>query len=182
MKPIDSDRFKQALGHFASGVTVVTVAGDDGPHGMTASAFCSVSLDPPLVLVCVKKGNTMWGKMEHTPGFAINILSAEQEELSNRFAGAIVDEEGNWLPWPEDVPRFADLEYTEGPSSKAPVLAGSLAALDCIHERRVEAGDHTIFIGRVAGASSLARGEGDPLVYYAGGYRRLEMKGGESVD
>ena len=182
MKPIDSEGFKDALAQFASGVTVITVNGDAGPHGMTASAFCSVSLSPPLVLVCVKKGNSMWGKLKQSRGFAVNVLSGDQEALSNRFAGGLVDEAGNWKPWPEERSKFQDLDYRSAPESHAPILAGTLAGLDCIHEQEIEAGDHTVFIGRVMTAQAVSRQEGKPLVYFAGGYRELVSEEGHRVD
>ena len=182
MEPIDKEGFKEALGQFASGVTVITVDSVAGPHGMTASAFCSVSLAPPLVLVCVKTGNTMWTRLDAVSGFAVNILAEDQEALSNRFAGGIVDAEGNWNPWPEDRSKFEDLDYTTAEKTGAPVLSGTLSALDCLIEKRVEAGDHTIFVGRVVASRALPRGKGRPLVYHAGGYKRLEKVEDQGVD
>ena len=94
---MDSEKFKRALGSFASGVTAVTVRTPEGhDHGMTASAFSSLSLDPPLVLVCVKVENSTHQYLEEASGFAINLLGAGQQALSNRFAGGIVDDDGQW--------------------------------------------------------------------------------------
>ena len=178
MKPIDTEGFKEALGQFASGVTVITVDSAEGLHGMTASAFCSVSLAPPLILVCVKTGNTMWTQLESVSGFAVNILAEDQEELSNRFAGGIVDAEGNWNPWPADRSKFEDLDYTIAEKTGAPLLSGTLSALNCMIEQRIDSGDHTIFVGRVVASRAVPRGAGRPLVYHAGGYKKV-TQGGE---
>lgn len=160
--PVDANDFKACLGRFGSGVTVVTIAGDED-HGMTASAFCSLSLDPPLVLVCVKNGNTTHGKLLESKGFAINILAADQKDLSNRFGG--------W-GFPEDQDKWADLNITRGEASGAPLLDGAMAHLDCTLYGTREGGDHTIFIGHVETATAFGeRDELDPLVYFAGAYR-----------
>ena len=174
MQSIDPKLFKKALGHFASGVTVMTVSKDGADWGMTASAFCSLSLDPPLVLVCVKKGNTMWEMLQGSPGYAVSVLTTEQEEWSNRFAGGLVDAEGNWTPWPEERSRFEGIDFVRGEASGAALLPGAIAHLDCIHEGQLDGGDHTIFVGRVVGAVSAERGEGDPLIYQGGRYRSLK--------
>ena len=160
--PVDANDFKACLGRFGSGVTVVTIAGDED-HGMTASAFCSLSLDPPLVLVCVKNGNTTHGKLLESKGFAINILAADQKDLSNRFGG--------W-GFPEDQDKWADLNITRGEASGAPLLDGAMAHLDCTLYGTREGGDHTIFIGHVETATAFGeRDELEPLVYFAGAYR-----------
>jgi len=159
----DAQDFKSALGRFASGVTVITVAGQDGDHGMTASAFCSVSLEPPLILVCVKKGNTTHGLLTAAKGFGVNLLSADQVSISNRFAG--------W-GFPEDQDKWADLEISRGATSGAALIGGAMAWLDCTSFAAHDAGDHTIFVGLVEAAESF--GERDdlaPLLYFAGKYR-----------
>ncbi len=151
--------FKAALGRFPAGVTVITVAGAEGDHGMTASAFCSLSLDPPLVLVCVKKGNKTHGLLEEASGFGVNLLAQEQMDLSNRFAG--------WGPQPED--RFEDQGDERGAVSGARFLPGAMASLDCTLHGTREGGDHTIFIGQVEG--TVLRGEDSdlaPLLYFKG--------------
>ncbi len=161
----DAQSFKSALGRFCSGVTVLTLAGPEGDHGMTASAFCSLSIEPPLILVCVKKDNTTHGLLEQVKGFAVNLLSAEQLSISNRFAG--------W-GFPEDQDKWADLEFTRGEASGAPLISGAMAHLDCTTWAAQDGGDHTIFIGQVESASSF--GERDdlvPLLYFAGRYRGL---------
>jgi len=161
--PTDAQSFKAGLGRFASGVTVVTVAGEAGDHGMTASAFCSLSIDPPLVLVCVKKGNTTHGLLEKADGFAINILAEDQVSVSNRFAG--------W-GFPPDQDKWADLTITRGAASGAALIGGALAQLDCTKWAAQDGGDHTIYIGQVENV--VAEGERDtlaPLLYCAGKYR-----------
>ena len=115
----------------------------------------------------------MWTQLEAASGFAVNILAEDQEALSNRFAGGIVDSEGNWNPWPKERSKFDDLEYTLAETTGAPVLSGTLSALDCLIEERIDAGDHTIFVGRVVASQALPRGTGQPLVYHGGGYKKL---------
>ncbi len=126
---------------------------------MTASAFCSLSLDPPLVLVCVKKGNRTHGLLEGAEGFAVNLLAQEQMDLSNRFAG--------WGPQPED--RFEDQGDARGPVSGARLLPGAMASLDCTKYGTRDGGDHPIFLGQVEG-TVLQGDDADlaPLLYFKG--------------
>ena len=155
---VDPDLFRSVLGRFASGITIVTARDGDGrDHGMTVSAFCSVSLEPPLVLVCIGHDATMHplvGSLEH---FAINILGSEQEALSRRFAS-------------KDIQRFEGIGFTRGESGVA-LLDGVLGWLECRTEMRHDAGDHTVLVGRVEAALA---GDGRPLLYYRGGYAQLE--------
>lgn len=169
---MDSKLFKQALGSFASGVTVITTrTADGGDHGMTASAFSSLSLDPPLILVCVQEQNQTHALLETAGHFAVNILARDQEESSNRFAGAIVDDEGRWLPWPVERDKFADLEFERGEAcGGSALLSGCLAQLECSLEALVPGGDHGIFVGRV---EAIHLGEGEPLLYAKGRYGGL---------
>lgn len=161
--PASADDFKAALGRFASGVTVVTVADEEGDHGMTASAFTSLSLDPPLVLVCVTKGNATHHKLSSAKGFGINILSDAQVSVSNRFAG--------W--WKEGVSKWADLEIARGEASGAALIGDALASLDCTSWSTADGGDHTIFIGQVERVVLAPgdRADQNPLLYFGGGYR-----------
>lgn len=175
MESIDAALFKQALGQFASGVTVMTTSNGKEDWGMTASAFSSLSLDPPLVLVCVKKGNTMWNRLQESSGYGVSVLAEDQQEWSNRFAGGMVDSEGNWVSWPEDRSRFEGIEFSRGDASGAPLLPGALAQLDCMHEAQLDGGDHTIFVGRVVHANAIGKGDGKPLVYHSGGYQTLNQ-------
>lgn len=165
---VDADTFKACLGRFASGVTVVTVAGEDGDHGMTASAFSSVSLDPPLVLVCVGNGKETHAAVTAAGAFAVNILSDRQVSVSNRFAG--------W--WPQGGSKWADLAIDRAPSSGAAWIGGALANLDCSLHAAHEAGDHTIFIGRIEHARLVdPPAEGlAPLLYFSGSYRTAGAK------
>lgn len=165
---VDADTFKAALGRFASGVTVVTVVSDEGDHGMTASAFTSVSLDPPLVLVCVGNGKDTHARIREAGSFAINILADTQVSVSNRFAG--------W--WPEGGSKWSDLVVDRAPVSRAAWIGGALAALDCTLHAAHDGGDHTIFVGRVQHARLMeppARGLA-PLLYFHGSYRTAGAK------
>ena len=158
MKQIDEYHFRTVLSRFASGVTVVTARGADGvDHGMTVSAFCSLSLDPPLVLVCIDHGTVMHGILEGAKAFTVNVLAADQEDLARKFSD------------PDDD-RFEGTSYTRGTSGLA-LLTGAAAWLECALTQRYEGGDHTIFVGRVEAADA---GDSHPLMYYRGGYGRLE--------
>lgn len=155
---IDSATFRAVLGRFASGVTVVTMRDDDErDHGMTVSAFCSVSLEPPLVLVCLDHDASMRPLLVDGSAFVVNVLAEGQEALSRRFAS------------PDDE-RFDGVGFTRG-ARGAPLLDDALAHLECTVHARHEAGDHTIVIGRVE--SAVAREGTGPLLYYRSGYGRL---------
>lgn len=169
--------FRRALGRLGGGVTVVTLRTSEGVnHGMTASAVCSLSLSPPLVLVAVKRGSRTHGHLTGVDGFAINLLAEDQEALSNRFAGGTVGPDGRWVPWPAERDKFADLSYARGQVSSAPLLDGALASLDCRCHRMVPGGDHTIFIGKVESIRFSESNHGlRPLLYFAGSYRSLEQ-------
>jgi flavin reductase (DIM6/NTAB) family NADH-FMN oxidoreductase RutF len=157
--PIDHDTFRSVLGRFASGITVVTARDGDGRHyGMTVSAFCSVSLAPPLILVCVDLAASMHDALLEASHFAVNILSAEQEPLSRRFSGL------------DESHRFDGVGYAPGITGAA-LLDDALAHIECRRVQHHRAGDHTIVIGEVeAAAARSAR----PLLYYRGGYAQLE--------
>ncbi len=155
---LNAAQFRSVLGRFATGVTIVTVRGtDDQPYGMTVSAFSSLSLDPPLVLVCVDNRATMAPHTKAASHFAVSILTNEQEELSRRFAEQL----GN---------RFAGIGYTEGMSGCA-LIDDALAWLECRIVERHPAGDHVILIGKVENAVAH---EGTPLLYYRSGYATLQ--------
>jgi len=144
--------FKQTLGRFLSGVTVVSVEVDGEVHGMTASAFLSVSLDPPLVLVSVARTARMHALLAAASRFGVTLLSSAQQDLSNHFAGY-----GAAMPvWDRSV--------------APPVLANGLGWLSCVTHAAHEAGDHTLYLGRV---EALGYGDGEPLAYYRGKYRGL---------
>jgi flavin reductase (DIM6/NTAB) family NADH-FMN oxidoreductase RutF len=157
--PIDPDTFRSVLGRFASGITVLTARDGEGRHyGMTVSAFCSVSLVPPLVLVCVDLIASMHDALLEASHFAVNILSADQEPISRRFSG--LDEQN----------RFDGVGYTLGLTGVA-LLDEALAHIECRRVAHHRAGDHTVVIGEVeAAAAHTSR----PLLYYRGGYAQLE--------
>ncbi|MHB8509671.1 MAG: flavin reductase family protein [Candidatus Dormibacteria bacterium] len=151
---VDERQFREACGHFATGVTVVTARNAVGEaHGFTANSFTSVSLDPPLVLVCVTRDIASYAAMREASGFAVNILAAHQEELSRRFATP-------------DLDKFAGLELIDGPYG-APHLQGVVAILSARVHSRHPAGDHDIFIGEVTGCEVTTRA---PLVFFRGQY------------
>lgn len=157
MADIEPARFRLLLGRFVTGVTVVTAMGSDGePRGMTANTLTSLSLNPPLISVCIDQASEMHETLERNTHFAVNILSAEQEAISRRFAD-------------EAKPRFRGIGFQRSESG-AVVLDGVLAHLECERYASCPAGDHTIFIGRVIGGETRDR---DPLVYYRGGYTGL---------
>ena len=152
----DAMEQRRIMGHFATGVTVITPPRDGELHGMTANAVTSLSLDPPLVLVAVDLRSQMLEFLQHGNCFAMNILEADQEAISGRFAA----------PGPKD---FSDLEIKTAVTG-APILAAALAFVDCRLSEVLRGGDHDIFIGEiVAGAAR----EGQPLLYYKGKYAQL---------
>lgn len=155
--------FRKTLGAFATGVTVITTRGDEHAHdyGMTATAFSSVSLDPPLVLVCVTSDSVGAEVIRRNGVFAVNILSIRQEPISNLFAS-------------KDRPRgreaFAEIPHREV-ATGAPVIEHIAAFVDCRLLQTHEAGDHLIFIGEVAALGHFP--EVEPLIFHGSGYRRL---------
>lgn len=156
---IDADSFRSVLGRFASGVTVVTAVDEQGHDvGMTVSAFSSVSLVPPLVMVCIDHAASMHGALMRAGWFGINILSSEQEALSRRFAAV------------DSSHRFDGVGY-ERAESGVVLLDDALGHLECRVAARHEAGDHTMFVGEVERAEA---GSGRPMLYYRGGYAQLE--------
>ena len=153
----DSKKQRKILGHFATGVTLVTTGGIAGLHGMTANAVASLSLDPPLVLVAVDKRALTLEYLARNRCFAVNILRLDQEEISRRFA----------MPGPKD---FSDLSTISG-ATASPILSDCLAYLDCKVVDILPGGDHEIFVGEILAGEHHG---GEPLLYYAGGYRRLD--------
>jgi flavin reductase (DIM6/NTAB) family NADH-FMN oxidoreductase RutF len=155
---VDPDLFRSVLGRFATSVTVLSARDAKGvDHGMTVSAFCSVSLNPPLILACVDKTASVYDLLFITDAIGISILSDTQEECSRRFAE-------------KDADRFEPGEIQRGESGVA-LLKGAHAHLECRVVARHDAGDHTIFVASVESAATLA---GHPLLYYRGGYAQLE--------
>lgn len=155
---LDPDSFRSVLGRFASGVTVVTLCDEAGrDHGMTVSAFCSLSLTPPRVLLCIDHAASIHPLLTVGREVAINVLASNQEALSRRFSGS-------------DPNRFDGIGYTRGLTGAA-LLDDVLATIEGEIVALHEGGDHTIVVAEVATAT--ARPE-RPLLYYRGGYAQLE--------
>jgi flavin reductase len=161
VETFSSKEFRATVGAFATGVTVVTTRGEEHAYGMTANAFSSVSLDPPLILVCVISPSEGAEHISRNGVFAVNVLSADQEPLSRYFAS-------------RDRPRgrdaFKEVAHRFG-ASGSPILDGSAAFLDCRLHATHEVGDHVIFIGEVLELE--VKDGGAPLVFHGGGYRLL---------
>lgn len=158
-REVDPSFFRQLLGRFATGVSVITTRNELGqPVGMTASSLTSVSLNPPLVSVCVDVTADMHRALSSSGTFVINILAADQQEISTRFA----------LASPEE--RFVGLAWEESNDGHI-FISDSLAHISCERYADFPLGDHTLFVGRVTGGAS---GAGEPLLYYRGRYGRLQ--------
>ncbi|MER7988285.1 flavin reductase family protein [Streptomyces noursei] len=165
---VSDDEFRAALSRLAAGVVLITARDEDaGPRGedvgMTATAFLSVSLDPPLVMVSVRNDSRMDDLLAQQPLWAVSVLSGSQRHVAARFAmkGRI-----------SDRLLFQDIRSVPGEASGAPLIGGALAALECRTEQRVVAGDHTLVIGRVL-ASTTSDEQDGPLMYFRGKYRQL---------
>ena len=153
---VSPEDYKAAGRRFLSGVTIITVAHDDEVHGMTASSFTTVSLDPPLVLVSLERDSTTRKMVVEAEAFAVNILSRDQEEIARSFS--------------QSGPKsFDGIPHHTGPSG-APFLEGALASLACCTTEVVEAGDHDLFIAEVA---SCEWRDGEPLLYFDRAYRSI---------
>lgn len=161
--PTSSEDFRNALRHFPAGVTIVTIKSGETIHGLTVSAFASISPEPPLIMVAIDHRHSAYELLEQEGAvFAVNILHQDQIELSNRFA------------WLKDEDRFDEGDWGTALTG-APVLADALAWLDCtIYDRHV-AGTHSIYVGEVQ-ASATPREEQAPLVYWNRGYRHLQRR------
>jgi flavin reductase (DIM6/NTAB) family NADH-FMN oxidoreductase RutF len=156
----EQHHFRKVMGNFPTGVTVVTSRGPDAsPCGLTANSIASVSLDPPLVLVCVDRSASSHACITQGGSFAISVLSSQDEELARRFAKGSFAE------------RFRDVSFTDSENG-SPVLTGALAWLDCRVANVYEAGDHSIVIGEVISCDAR---EGEPLVFFRGGYHRIPV-------
>jgi flavin reductase (DIM6/NTAB) family NADH-FMN oxidoreductase RutF len=156
--PVSATEFRAVLRHFPAGVTVVTTRDGQGrPCGLTASAFTSVSLQPPLVLVCVDREATAYPALEAHGWFAVNVLGKSQEYLARQFAASNAD-------------KFAGVAFHEGQAG-LPLLEDVVATLECRVVYRYDGGDHTIFVGQVEGMSISG---GPALVYFRAAYHHLE--------
>jgi flavin reductase (DIM6/NTAB) family NADH-FMN oxidoreductase RutF len=155
--PIDPRDFRNALGTFATGVTIITAAGaDDKPYGLTCNSFASVSLNPPLVLWSLVLYSSSLSVFQNAGHFAVNVLGASQQALANKFAKSSED-------------KFADVEWTPGVGN-APLLKDSVANFQCRAVNRYYGGDHVIFLGAV---EAYAYNRDEPLLFARGGYGRF---------
>jgi flavin reductase (DIM6/NTAB) family NADH-FMN oxidoreductase RutF len=155
--PIDKMELRRVMGHFATGVTIITTRSKDGKfYGLTANAFTSVSLDPPLLLVCVDKKAESYPYFEESKIFTVNVLSADQEALSRRFAVS-------------GGPKFEGVAYRTG-ANGAPILEGAVAFIECKLVEGYPGGDHTVYLGEVQEAETS---DHKPLLFFRGGYRSL---------
>jgi len=161
-QPFGTREFRDSLGAFVTGVTVITTTGDDGPHGMTANAFSSLSLDPPLVLVCVVQGTPSAAAIQGNGVFAVNVLAADQEPLSRYFASR---------DRPRGTAAFANVAH-KVLESGSPILDGVCAYLDCRLTADHPGGDHRILVGEVLAIGTDPSRE--PLVFHGGAYRQLD--------
>lgn len=159
---VDPIVMRQTMGRFATGVAVVTTEEDGVPHGMTVNSLTSVSLDPPLLLVCLTKGARSARAVAAAGRFAVNVLSGRQREIAMRFAQRGED-------------HFAGLEPEYG-EHRVPVVPRALAHLDCDVDRIIDAGDHTIVLGAVRNACSR---DGEPLGFYGGRFSDVLPHGAE---
>ena len=157
--PIERNELRRVMGHFATGVTIITTRSAEGElHGLTANAFTSVSLEPPLLLVSVDKKAESYPHFEASKIFTVNILAEDQESLSRKFAvsgGA--------------SKKFEGVAYHLG-ANGAPIIEGALAYIECGLYAAYDGGDHTIYLGEIQQAEIV---EGKPLVFFRGGYRAL---------
>jgi flavin reductase (DIM6/NTAB) family NADH-FMN oxidoreductase RutF len=161
---VDRHQLRTAFAAFATGVTVVTVGGES-PHGMTANAFTSVSLDPPLVLVCVDLAARMHQALAHAGGFAVSVLAAHQERIARHFASG---------DRPAGLAQFASVGWSPGGRTGAPLIDDALAWFECTLEDAYDGGDHSIFIGRLV--SAVRQEHIPPLLFFDRRFRRLEDK------
>jgi 3-hydroxy-9,10-secoandrosta-1,3,5(10)-triene-9,17-dione monooxygenase reductase component len=156
LQPVDAALMREVLGHFASGIVVVTAAAPDGPAGFTCQSFSSLSLDPPLVCFAPARTSTTWPRIRPVGAFCVNVLAVDQEEYSTGFARSGVD-------------KFAGIAWWTAPSG-SPVLHGVSAWIDCGLWAEHDGGDHTIAIGLVRDLG--ADPDRPPLLYYRGRYAR----------
>jgi flavin reductase (DIM6/NTAB) family NADH-FMN oxidoreductase RutF len=161
---LDADRFRAVMGCLAAGVTVVTTLDRRGePRGLTATAVCSVSLTPPLVLVCIDQAADCYGAFREARAFAVNLLREDQESLSRQFAS-------------KGGRKFEGVAHRPGVTG-APILSGALAHLECLLTAQYPGGDHTIFVGEaVESGMAVSHGDDSPLVHFRGRYARLDAR------
>ena len=152
--PVDDAQFKAALSHFASGVTIVTTELDGKPYGMTVASFASLSLRPPLVLICIEKSVKTHDAIAAAKKFGVSILADDQHDISGRFASKSED-------------KFSGVDIVQG---SVQLIAGALSTLECNVTDQFPGGDHSIFVGEVVAVGTR---EGAPLVYYRSAYHDI---------
>ena len=156
---VDAREIRNVLGHFATGVTVITTKDSTGkPFGLTVNSFTSLSLNPPLVIVCVDKTVDCYSCFDESKVFAVNVLNEDQEELSRRFAT-------------KGIEKFEGIQWRMGENG-SPLLDGVIGAIECKVTHSYEGGDHTIFLGEIL--SATAKGD-RPLLFFKGKYHRLPL-------
>ncbi|MBM7058432.1 flavin reductase family protein [Streptomyces durocortorensis] len=156
--PVAPGEFRRVLGHFASGVTVVTACDADGPAGFACQSFASLSLDPPLVSFMVARTSTTWPRIARAGAFCVNILGAEQGALCRGFAVSGAD-------------KFAGVAYGDAPATGSPLLDSVPAWIDCRIHAVHTGGDHLIVVGRVEALGAAE--EGEPLLFHRGAFGRF---------
>ena len=160
--PINGDEFRAAMGAWPSGVTIITARSGDEIHGMTVSDFSGASLDPPLALVCASKTSHTTGLIQAGKNFGVNVLRVDQDALSNKFASK-----------KDEFKRFEGVDTFEAETG-APLLKDALVNLDCRLVAVHDAGDHVLCVGEIESATV---NDGQPLLFFKGGYGRFEPKG-----
>ncbi|MFJ8296231.1 flavin reductase family protein [Streptomyces sp. NPDC094447] len=158
--PVDPAEFRRVLGHFASGVTIVTALDTDGPAGFACQSFASLSLDPPLIAFMVARTSTTWPRIASAGTFCVNILGAGQGPLCRSFAVSGAD-------------KFAGVDWIPSPASGSPRLAGAPAWIDCAIAAVHTGGDHLIVVGRVEALGAQEDGDASPLLFHRGRFGRL---------
>src|SRR5258708_23155135 len=161
MQVFDAQHFRKTLGHYPTGVVVVTAMTDGGPAGMAVGSFTSVSLDPPLVAFLPAKSSTTFPQIEQAGAVCVNVLAADQEAFSRSFAQKGAD-------------RFAEVEWSPAAVTGAPIIDGAVAWIECKIARIDDAGDHFIVIGRVLDLN--VGSTKSPLIFFQGGYGRVSMR------
>ena len=155
----DAAKFRQVLGHFPTGVTVVTSIHEGTPVGMAIGSFTSLSLEPPQVLFCVGQHSSTWPKVQAAGSFCVNILADDEEDVCRVFASKADD-------------KFAEIGWKRS-GNNSPIIDGVLAYIDCTIKDVVESGDHYVVIGAVTDLD--VRHEGGPLLFFRGGYGRFSL-------
>ncbi len=157
---MDSQELRRVMGHFATGVTVVTTRDKDGnPSGLTVNAFNSLSINPPLVLVCIGKAAECYSLFEESGVFAVSLLSEGQEELSRRFAT-------------KGIEKFAGVKWHRGRHGGA-LLDGAMGYIECKVLHSYDGGDHTIYVGEILSAAASGN---RPLIFFKGKYQRVPRR------